>query len=279
MYRELSLSVRYLTTGYYAWRNGSSTEITAKDGQRKQLDPRLNAGSAALYHLMSKLYSSNELFEVLNGANGFLALHHNLFDNAWQRATMYEPLFPDPLEPPVLDLPFLPGYSWSLTGGPHTAWGVGAPWGALDFAPATGQTGCGIAAQFITASAPGVVIRSENSVVALDLDGDGSEQTGWVIIYLHLSEKDRVKVGQVVSTNDILGHPSCEGGVSSGTHAHISRKFNGEWIGVDPELPFILSGWQAVAGEKPYQGALVKGDQKVISSPYGSRESLIRRDD
>jgi hypothetical protein len=113
--------------------------------------------------------------------------------------------------------------------------------------------------------------------VVLDLDGDGREQTGWVLLYLHVAAKDRVQPGTVLNTNDRVGHPSCEGGFSTGTHVHLARKYNGEWIGADGPLPFVLSGWQVVYGARPYAGTLVKGDQTVTAQPDGSHTSLITR--
>jgi hypothetical protein len=123
-------------------------------------------------------------------------------------------------------------------------------------------------------------VRSDHGVVSLDLDGDGREQTGWVLIYLHIAEKGRIPAGTWVEAGDPIGHASCEGGFSTGTHIHMTRKYNGEWIVADGPLPFVLSGWQVHAGEKPYQGTLTRGDQTIIAStvsPYTSR--IIRRSD
>ena len=114
--------------------------------------------------------------------------------------------------------------------------------------------------------------------MALDLDGDGNEQTGWVILYMHLADKDRVTAGEWVQLNDRLGHPSCEGGTSTGTHMHIARKYNGEWIAADGPLPFVLSGWVAHAWEKNYYGELTKGTQVVVASPVGPQTSIIVRE-
>ncbi|HEX7976476.1 MAG TPA: hypothetical protein VF498_18845 [Anaerolineales bacterium] len=112
----------------------------------------------------------------------------------------------------------------------------------------------------------------------IDLDGDGREQTGWVLLYLHVAEADRVAMGTRVNTDDPIGHPSCEGGQRpTGTHVHLARKYNGEWIAADGPLPFLLSGWQAHAGPKPYQGALTKGDQTVTANPGGRQTSIIVR--
>jgi murein DD-endopeptidase MepM/ murein hydrolase activator NlpD len=124
--------------------------------------------------------------------------------------------------------------------------------------------------------APGLIVRSGKGYIIQDLDGDGLEQTGWVLLYLHLVDI-KVKVGDWVETSDLLGHPSCEGGVATGTHLHIARKYNGEWIPADGPLPFVLSGWEAHAGADAYIGTLTRGDLTIPSSIYGSGESLIAR--
>jgi murein DD-endopeptidase MepM/ murein hydrolase activator NlpD len=130
---------------------------------------------------------------------------------------------------------------------------------------------------WVLASAGGMIARSERNVVAIDLDGDGHEQTGWVIIYMHVADKDRIAAGVSVKTDDPLGHASCEGGTSTGTHVHIARKYNGEWIAADGPLPFVLSGWQAFAGQKVYIGGMTKGSQQVVASPVGPRTSILIR--
>jgi hypothetical protein len=127
------------------------------------------------------------------------------------------------------------------------------------------------------ASASGLITRSENGLVVLDLDGDGREETGWVMIYLHLAAESRMPAGIVVEQGARLGHPSCEGGMATGTHLHIARKYNGEWILADGPLPFTLSGWIARAGTRPYQGALLRGSATVLACPCSTNETLIYR--
>jgi hypothetical protein len=181
------------------------------------------------------------------------------------------------LAQPSLELPFLPGERWSFTGGPHYAWTTGTPLGALDFSPVTGEPPCTTSSAWVTASAPGQVVRSSRNVLVLDLDGDGYEQTGWTLVYLHLAEEERLPTGTRVEQDDRLGHPSCERGKSTGTHVHLVRKYNGEWLAADGPLPFVLSGWQVQAGDRSYAGYLVKGEQRVTASPGGSSGSVIER--
>jgi LasA protease len=190
---------------------------------------------------------------------------------------MAEPLLPPGLVQPILELPFVPGERWSLTAGPHESWKTGSPRGALDLAPVTGEPHCAVSRAWALASAPGLIVRSERNVAAIDLDGDGFEQTGWVMLYLHLADFERIQAGQWVKVDEPIGHPSCEGGTSTGTHIHIARKFNGEWLAADGPLPFVLSGWQAYADERNYYGGLINGTQQAVASPVGPQTSIIVR--
>jgi len=84
-----------------------------------------------------------------------------------------------------------------------------------------------------------------------------------------------VPVGTWVDKGDPLGHPSCEGGHSTGTHVHIARKFNGEWVAADGPMPFVLSGWTAHAGAVAYAGYLERDGMKVTACTCSSRETYI----
>jgi hypothetical protein len=126
-------------------------------------------------------------------------------------------------------LPFSPGVVWSFTGGPHGAWEREAAWAALDFAPPSIETGCAPSTEWVVAAAPGLVTRSQNGLLILDLDGDGREETGWVLIYLHLAPEDLMPAGVLVERAAKLGHPSCEGGIATGTHPHRRGTGSGSW--------------------------------------------------
>ncbi|MGH2523030.1 MAG: M23 family metallopeptidase, partial [Anaerolineales bacterium] len=171
-------------------------------------------------------------------------------------------VIPGNLTQPALTLPFVANQQWALTGGPHPGWGTNLPWSALDFAPPAGETGCINTDKWVTAAAPGVVVRSGESMVVLDLDGDGYEQTGWVLFHFHMAAHELAPVGKQVQTGDPLGHPSCEGGTATGTHVHLARKYNGEWLpadGIVPGVaPFDLGGWVSVRGDVPYRGRMTR---------------------
>lgn len=277
LYKQLSWAVQQLSLGYYGWREGILTSVTFNDGSQLRLAPGINAGTAAVEYLFARLYHPDVWNGVIFGTESFGVLYERMYGNAWLRAQTVEPLLPVNLSQPELQLPFLTGRSWSFTGGPHSAWGPDGARAALDFAPPSVQSGCVDSDEWVAAMAGGLVVRSGNGVVMVDLDGDGFEQTGWSILYLHVASKDRISQGAWVEQGSRIGHPSCEGGSSTGTHVHVARKYNGEWVLAGGALPFTMDGWVAQAGEKPYQGTLVRGDEIVEANTFGSFETRISR--
>jgi LasA protease len=277
LYKQLAWAVNQLSIGYYGWREGRLTEIKFKDGITARLAPDLNAGTAALQYYFAQIYNSEQWLSVLDLETGFPALYEDMFGSPWVRALSVEPLYPPDLEQPRLILPFMINQIWSYSGGPHGAWERDGAWAAIDFAPGSLEPGCFDTDVYTVAAASGLVVRSENGVVSIDLDGDGREQTGWVLIYLHVAERGRVPAGSWVERGDFIGHPSCEGGFSTGTHLHLARKYNGEWIVADGPLPFVLSGWRVEAGEKAYEGYLSRGNQSIPANPLSPFESRIIR--
>jgi LysM repeat protein len=276
LYKELSLTAKQLNIGYYGWRAGTFTELSFPDSTRMRLHPGLNAGSVAIENLLSKFYlKRQDWLTAMDTTQGLPAVYKAMFKDPWQAAAAVEPLLPAELRQPTLELPFTPGEPWSLTSGPHIAWTTGTPRGALDFAPITGEPPCVVSSAWVTASAPGLVVRSERGVVTLDLDGDGFEQTGWVLVYMHIAAQDRVDAGSWVDTNLPLGHPSCEGGQATGTHFHLARRYNGEWLPAGGPLPFVLDGWVAASGSEPYQGTLTRGSRTVAASTTTSASNRI----
>ena len=279
MFLQLAWAVDQLSIGYYGWRTGAVTNLKFTDGTKLRLDPTLNAGTVGLMYLFSRLHSFNEWLRIMDQTSGFASYYQNMFGDPWARADRMGPLFPPSFDQPEMLLPFETHTPWSFTGGPHSAWEHDGPLAALDFAPAGDKSGCVATPTWVIASAPGLVVRSANGIVVVDLDGDGSEETGWNILYLHIANQDRVPKGQWVDVNDRIGHASCEGGIATGTHLHIARKYNGEWITADGPIPFVLSGWTAIAGDKPYLGKLVKGNLVVTADVNGQLKSSIYRED
>ncbi|HTX90292.1 MAG TPA: hypothetical protein VMC09_03660 [Anaerolineales bacterium] len=277
LYQQMRLMVMDLLSGYYGWRAGTLTELTFPDGTNLRIAPGLNAGTVALQYMFSKKLNYADWMKAIDPQTGFISLYKSMFGDPWVRANELGPLFPPNLSQPTFTLPFEVGALWAFTGGPHPAWEAETSLGALDFAPAMAAPGCGVSNAWVLAISGGQIVRSGSGFVVLDLDGDGFEQTGWVVIYQHIATKDRVPVGTWVNVGDRIGHPSCEGGVATGTHVHIARKYNGEWVGAGDPLPFVLSGWTAHYGDAPYHGTLTKGDQTIIANQAATHESQIIR--
>ncbi len=278
LFDELTVTARLLGQGYYGWRLGTLDHLSFRDESEAPIHPALNAGSAGIQNLFAALYTPDLFWDALYGPQGFLALYTQLFGDPWARAASQGALMPAGISQPTLSLPFLPGLTWGLTSGPHITWQAGTPRGALDFAPRTGERGCYLSSTWASAAASGLVVRSQRGAVALDLDGDGDEGSGWVLLYLHLAAEERIPAGTWVEADALLGHPSCEGGVSTGTHLHIARKYNGEWIPAEGPLPLVLDGWQAYAGASSYGGWLIRNGETVVSSATRDPLSEIQRD-
>jgi len=260
LYNQLAWAADNLNRGFYLWRvNGVPIWILA-EGTILSIDASINAGTAGVQHFFSQLYDGAD-FERAVSPEGFFATYNDLFSYPFQLS--YDPLIPGNLTQPAMQLPFEEGQAWAFTGGPHGGWGSGSAWAALDFAPPGDVLGCVKSEAWIVAVADGVILRAENGAVIQDLDNDGLEQTGWTVLYMHVDSDDRVRPGTFVPAGDKIGHPSCEGGVSSGTHLHLARRYNGEWIPADQDLPFNLDGWTAVGLGYEYDGYLVKDEQTV----------------
>lgn len=274
LYRQLAWAANNLNRGYYLWRVGGVGAWLLSDDTIVPADPTINAGTAGVQHLYSLLYDRLN-WEKAVSSGGLFATYNTLFGYPFDYAV--EPLVPPDLVQPVMQLPFEPGQDWAFTGGPHGAWGDGSAWAALDFAPPGEALGCVDNDAWVTAVAPGLVVRSDSGVVILDLDGDGLEQTGWVVLYLHIASRERVAVGTYLQAGERIGYASCEGGVSSGTHVHLARRYNGEWIAADQDIPFILDGWIASGAGKEYDGYLQRGAQKIEAYAGRSENNGIQR--
>lgn len=280
LYKEMVLVGRQLSIGFYSWRLGNMDTLEFPQGSPARLSPRINAGTAAVSLLLSKLYFRGDFGPALYGAHGFAAFYAWMFGDPWARAAAVEPQpAPNFMQSlPELQLPISSGAPWSFTGGPHADWSTGSPWGALDFAPAGESHGCYISKLWATAAASGLVTYARNGIVLISLDPSGSDHVGWALLYLHLADQDRVQAGARVQTGDNLGHPSCQGGVATGTHVHFARKYNGEWMGAGAEAPLVLSGWRVEPGTDPYLGRLVRSDGATVAARLdGSSPSVISR--
>jgi murein DD-endopeptidase MepM/ murein hydrolase activator NlpD len=272
LYPQLVWAANTLNNGYYRYRTGDLATIEFNDGTFERPDPWQNAATVALMYYFS-LYNSREAYALAIGPDGLAGTFQALFGDPWAND---DPHVPGSLRQPDWMLPFEDRKTWAFTGGPHTGWGTGAPAAAIDFAPPSVAFGCVRSDEWATAMADGVIIRSETGLIELDLDMDGDTRTGWVVMYLHVATEDRPRVGDVFKAGDRLAHPSCEGGTSTGTHVHLARKYNGEWIpaGEGP-LAWTMEGWVVEKGVLPYQGTLRKLSDRVTASENANSASLI----
>ncbi len=260
LYGQLAHAAEQMSIGYYGWRTGQLTSLLLPDSTRSRPDMYQTAGTVGVQYFFAQLFDYDE-FLAATRPDGFGATYIRLWGKPFDRTLAELEVIPGDFAQPDWALPFLANDVWSYTGGPHPVWGDNLPWAALDLAPA-GAAGCAATAKMVAAAAPGVVVRSEDNMVVLDLDGDGHEETGWVLFHFHIDDDEAAPAGTRVETGDPLGHPSCEGGRATGTHVHIARKYNGEWIPADGLLPglvaFNLGGWVAARGAEPYQGRMMR---------------------
>ena len=285
IYLQTGLAIRRLSQGYYNWRAGIQSDLTFPDGSTLRLAPSLNAGTVAVLNFFAQNHNIEEWEQIVYGEQGITITYEALFGDPWERVVGLDPLFPSGVTQPGMNLPFQPNEKWNYTCGPHDTHYLyhyrkeEGPAAALDFVPPLNSPGCSNSTRWATAVAAGRVVRAGNGVVALDLDKDGYEQSGWVLVYNHIANSHRVELGSILEKDDVIGHPSCEGGSSTGIHIHVMRKYNGEWVLADGGLPFVLSGYRASRGEGYCGGSLDNGENVVTAVPWGNYLTVIYRPD
>jgi LasA protease len=272
LYLQLNWAANFLNNGYYSWRQGKLLEMVLQNGRLERFDPWSNAATVALHQYFDYLYADPDYSRSI-AHDGFAQTYRQLFGDPWINEQAH---LPGSLVQPEFILPIEQGQTWAFTGGPHSAWGIGEPLAALDFAPPMLVQKCETAADWTVAVASGIVVRSEEGQVMIDLDNDGDERTGWNVFYLHVATEERVPLGTQVQRGDPIGHPSCEGGHSTGAHVHIARKYNGEWIPAEGVLAFNLEGWLTYNGSAEYQGTLQRGLQTITANVNSDAGSFIR---
>lgn len=288
LFNQVAWLANQLNSAYYGWKTRGTTWLEFPDSSRMAYAPELNAGTIAVQYYLARSAPDKTRWQFDVSPQGFLTTYMAMFGDPFRYAI--EPLVPPDLRQPDLVLPFTPGEVWYLTSGPHGGWDArGSGWAAVDFAPPkppdeilASQGVCFVSPNFATAVAPGLVVRSGDGAVVIDLDMDGDERTGWTITYLHIADQDRINAGTIVQVGTQIGRPSCEGFYlnSGGTHIHLTRRYNGEWIVADCNAcapgvaapPFVLGGWE-VKGypNQVYQGWMQRAGRIV--------RALVGRDD
>jgi len=274
LYWQLAWAADELNRGYYLWKVKGIGSWTTRDGINIPIDPTINAGTAGVQNLFSHLLPLKDWTSAVN-EKGFVDTYTELFGYPFDLT--FTPVIPNDLTQPVLQLPFEDGVTWLFSGGPHGGWDTGSAWAALDFAPLADELGCRASSDWVVAAADGFITRSDHGAVVQSLDGDQYDQTGWSILYMHIGTNNRVKVGTFLKAGDRIGHPSCEGGISTGTHLHLARRYNGEWISADQNLPFNLDGWVSQGLGYEYEGLMVRGDQSIRAEDTKTDFNRIKR--
>jgi len=272
LYLQLTWAANNLNRGYYLWRANALSTWVLGDGKVVPIDPTINAGTAGVQHFFSNL-DDYPAWDIDVNVSGFIVTYFVFFGNPFQYAV--EPIVPANLVQPTFSLPYTDNEAWYFTGGPHGGWDSGSAWAALDFAPSGGNLSCLDSPNWATAIADGLIVRAGSGAVIQDLDNDGYEQTGWDILYMHMSSDQRVTSGEYLFTGENVGHPSCEGGISNATHLHIARKYNGEWISADGSIPFNLSGWISSGDGYEYDGFLSRGGQTIEAFDSANDFNLV----
>jgi murein DD-endopeptidase MepM/ murein hydrolase activator NlpD len=260
LYKQLGWAANLLNEGYYLWKLNAISVWILSDNTVIQVNPTINPGTAGVLNLLRYLKTKSEWMDATS-ESGIFVTYLNFFGYPFSRGL--EPMLPDDLAQPEMQLPFERGVIWSFTGGPHGGWNTGSAWAAVDFAPPGDDYGCFLSDSWVVASVPGEIVYSDHGAVIQDMDGDGIWQTGWSILYMHIDSRNRVEAGTYLEAGDRVGHPSCEGGFSSGTHLHIARRYNGEWIAADGDIPLVMDGWVSVGYGIEYDGYLIKGAQTL----------------
>jgi len=248
---QLEWAADALNSGFYGWMNRGETAIRFQDYSIARCAPGLNPGTIAIQRTLAQDTTFGGLQAELDA---FMDAYLRLFGDPFQ----YDQgrVLPWGLTQPPLQFPWEPGQWWFLSGGPHGAWGAGSSWAALDFVPEDAPIGgCTPAETWARAASPGLVVRNNRGELLVDLDEDGDMRTGWVLQYLHLS--DRPPEGTRLQIGDPVGHPACEGGHAASSHLHIARRYNGVWVAAGGPTPLQLDGWTAFAGDTAYEGGML----------------------
>jgi len=271
----LGFTANRINAGYYGYKRDGFWVFQLPDRSQVISAQGINAGTVGVQNILA-IHSDFETWQQELSADGLMADYRALFGDPF--AYEVGPIVPINLTQPELSLPWAEGQGFYFTSGPHGGYVDGSGWAAVDFGPPDVLGNCFYSSEPSTAAAPGVVVVAREGEVQLDLDGDGNIQTGWVLLYLHmtLDSEHPLQVGQQVTQGDIIGYASCEGGLANSSHLHFARRYNGEWIEAGGPVPLNLSGWVVQPNLTPYEGTIIKaGEVRSSCECWDAQKNLI----
>ncbi len=259
----LSWAAQKMMQSYYGQLEGRRDWVAMGSGAQARLYPGTNAGSAAIVSVLAAVsVDPDELSSLLDNK-----AFEKTYDRLFGQIEGAGPVVPADGKQPYLELPWYEGEQWVFTGGPHGGYGDHVTgWAALDFAPPIPR-GCWPSEFPVLAVAPGLVVDSSEGQVWVELDKDNDFRTGWAIYYLHLATEGRIEAGVEVEVGDIIGYPSCEGGIANASHLHIARMYEGQWMPANGPVPFQLGNWnaEALVGSS-YDGRMINITGRVLEA-------------
>ncbi len=192
-----------------------------------------NASDAtiAIIEIFSGMFDTSEQQVWLVGSDAKFVEYLSTWFNDSVTLEFNEALTSGPTTlPSGYQLPFPTDEVWYYSSGPHHNNGIShcapgktrsecppGPWSAIDIVPPE-RVPCGTVDTrwWVVAAQDGIVVSSGKGLVIVEHYG------GWRTHYMHIASQDRVGVGVEVDKGDPIGHPSCEGGVSTGGHVHFA---------------------------------------------------------
>jgi murein DD-endopeptidase MepM/ murein hydrolase activator NlpD len=251
---QLDWAATQLTKYFYGY--PSNPMVTFVDGTAVILDADLNAGTTALAKFLATDATEEQwLARVGNGPGSFSSVYRSFFGDPLQDTG--EVNTERAMLQPTLRLPWGCGEEWIYSQGPHHP-----PTNtAIDFAPMVGD--CGFTDKKVVAARDGIVVFARDAEVKIDHDMDGNPGTGSGTQYYHVRDI-QVSEGQKVSTGDLLGYPSCEGG-GTGTHLHFGFIYNGAFVEADGQ---VLSEWEIHSEDTNGDGIICYGDEEKKTWTY-----------
>ena len=101
LYKQLAWAANELNRGYYLWRVNALPAVITMEGNIIPMDPTINAGTAGVQHLLSKLYEYDDWYKSVH-QDGFFLTYNEMFGYPFEFTV--DPVIPVELSQPELQL-------------------------------------------------------------------------------------------------------------------------------------------------------------------------------